>query len=162
MSTDITPATEKTPADARETAGGGRIYRPRTDIVETDQCVSVMVEMPGVAADVVEITFENRVLTIRGKDEPMRPENLALAYTEYAEGDFERDFTLSENFDPDRIEAEMRGGVVTLTLPRAPEASRKGSPSRAPENRRRPYHADQRPHSLGSQRRHARCQEHRR
>lgn len=94
MSTDITQATEKTPTDAPETAGGGGggggIYRPLTDIVETDQGVSVMLEMPGVAADAVEITLENRVLTIRGKVEPMRPENLELAYAEYGEGDFER------------------------------------------------------------------------
>ena len=125
MSTDITQAAEKTPTDSPETTGGGRIYRPLTDIVETDQGVSMMLEMPGVAADAVEITLENRVLTIRGKDEPMRPEDLELAYAEYAAGDFERDFTLSESFDRDRIDAEMRGGLVTLTLPRAPEAQPK-------------------------------------
>lgn len=90
MSTDITQATEKTPTHAPETAGGGRIYRPLTDIVETDQGVSKMLEMPGVAADAVEITLENRVLTIRGKVDPMRPENRELAYAEYGEGDFER------------------------------------------------------------------------
>ena len=100
MSTDITQATEKTPTHAPETAGGGRIYHPLTDIVETDQGVSMMLEMPGVAADAVEITLENRVLTIRGKVEPMRPENLELAYAEYGEGDFEKAFTLSEDFDP--------------------------------------------------------------
>ncbi|SJM66624.1 MULTISPECIES: Hsp20/alpha crystallin family protein [Brevundimonas] len=125
MSTDITPATEKTTTDAPETAGGGRIYRPLTDICETDQGVSMMIEMPWVAAGAVEITLENRGLTIRGKVEPMRPENLELAYAEYGEGDFEKAFTLSEDFDPDRIEAEMRGGVLTLTLPRAPEAQPK-------------------------------------
>ena len=125
MSTAITPATEKTPTDAPETAGGGRICRPLTDIVETDQGVSMILEMPGVAAGAVEITLENRVLTIRGKVEPMRPENPELAYAEYGGGDFERAFTLSEDFDPDRIEAEMRGGVLTLTLPRALEAHRK-------------------------------------
>ena len=125
MSTDITPATEKTTTYAPETSAGGRIYRPLIDIVATDQGVSMMLEMPGVAADAVEITLENRVLTIRGKVEPMRPENLELAYAEYGEGDFERAFTLSEDFDPDRIEAEMRGGVLTLTLPRALEAQRK-------------------------------------
>ena len=97
----------------------------KSDVVETDQGVSMMLEMPGVAADAVEITLENRVLTIRGKVEPMRPENLELAYAQYGEGDFERAFTLSEDFDPDRIEAEMRGGVLTLTLPRAPEAQPK-------------------------------------
>ena len=125
MSTDITPATEKTTTDAPETAGGGRIYRPLTDICETDQGVSMMIEMPWVAAGAVEITLENRGLTIRGKVEPMRPENPELAYAEYGGGDFERAFTLSEDFDPDRIEAEMRGGVLTLTLPRAPEAQPK-------------------------------------
>lgn len=151
MSTDITQATEKTPTHAPETAGGGRIYRPSTDIVETDQGFSMMLEMPGVAADAIEITLENRVLTIRGKVDPVRPKNLELAYAEYGEGDFERAFTLSEDFDPDRIEAEMRGGVLTLTLPEPLKLSRRGSPSRAPENRRRPYHADQRPHSLGAQ-----------
>ena len=125
MSTDITQATEKTPTDAPETSAGGRIYRPLIDIVETDQGVSMMIEMPWVAAGAVEITLENRGLTIRGKVEPMRPENLELAYAEYGEGDFEKAFTLSEDFDPDRIEAEMRGGVLTLTLPRAPEAQPK-------------------------------------
>nr|WP_318174381.1 Hsp20/alpha crystallin family protein [Brevundimonas aurantiaca] len=90
MSTDITQATEKTPTDTPETIGGGRVYRPLTDIVETDQGVSMMLEMPGVGSDDVEITLENRVLTIRGKVEPMRPENLELAYAEYSEGDFER------------------------------------------------------------------------
>ncbi len=95
MSTDITQATEKTPTDPPETAAGGRFYRPLTDIVETDQGVSMMLEMSGVAADAVEITLENRVLTMRGKVEPIRPENLELAYAEYGEGDFERAFALS-------------------------------------------------------------------
>ena len=121
MSTDITQVTEKTVTDAPETTGGGRIYRPLTDIIETDQGVSMMLEMPGVGPDRVEITLENRVLTIRGRVEPMKPENLQLAYAEYGEGDFERAFTLSEDFDPDRIEAEMRNGVLTLTLPRSAE-----------------------------------------
>lgn len=125
MSNDITQASEKTPTDSPETTGGGRIYRPLTDIVETDQGVSMMLEMPGVGPNEVEITLENRVLTIRGKAEPARPEELKLAYAEYGEGDFERIFTLSEDFDPDRIEAEMRGGVLTLTLPRAPETQPK-------------------------------------
>ena len=125
MSTDITQVAEKTPTDAPETTGGGRIYRPLTYIVETDRGVSMMLEMPGVAPDAVEITLENRVLMIRGKVEPVRPEDLELAYAEYGESDFERAFTLSEDFDPDRIEAAMRNGVLTLALPKAPEAQPK-------------------------------------
>ncbi len=122
MSTEMTQAATKTPAQAPETTAGGRIYRPLTDIIETDQGVSMMIEIPGVGPDDAEITLENRVLTIRGKVRPTQPESLQLVYAEYGEGDFERSFTLSEDFDPDRIEAELRNGVLTLTLPKAPEA----------------------------------------
>lgn len=84
-----------------------------------------MLEMPGVAAEDVDITLEKRVLTIRGKVRPTSPEKLQLAYAEHGEGDFERTFTLSEDFDPDKIEARVHNGVLTLTLPRAPEAQPK-------------------------------------
>ncbi|WP_086617459.1 Hsp20/alpha crystallin family protein [Erythrobacter tepidarius] len=125
MSNDIAHATDKTPAQAPEPAAGGRIYRPLTDIVEHDAGVSMMLEMPGVGPEDVDITLENRVLTIRGRVALTRPEELQLTHAEYGEGDFERAFALSEDFDPDRIEARMHDGVLTLTLPKAPEAQPK-------------------------------------
>lgn len=122
MNTDVTKSAEKTPADGPETTVGGRVFRPLTDIVETEAGLSLLVEMPGVAPEDVEVTLEKRVLTIRGRVRPTRPERLELAHAEYDEGDFERAFTLSEDFDPDRIEAGMRNGVLTVTLPRAEAA----------------------------------------
>ncbi|PPB81491.1 HSP20 family molecular chaperone IbpA [Albidovulum inexpectatum] len=100
-----------------------RVYRPLTDIVETEDGVTLMVEMPGVAPDDVDVTLEKRVLTIRGRVHPVRSDKLRLAYAEYGEGDFERSFTLSEDFDPERIEAKLSNGVLTLTLPRAAETT---------------------------------------
>lgn len=99
-----------------------RTYRPLTDIIETSEGVSLMVEMPGVDADSVDITLDKRVLTIRGKVKPTQPEKLEPVYTEYGEGDFERVFTLNEDFDPKKITAELHNGVLTVTLPRAPES----------------------------------------
>lgn len=125
MDTEVTRTPEKTPAEIPETTRGGRIYRPLTDIVETRGGVSLMLEMPGVEAGSVDITLEGRVLTIRGSVSPTRPANLELAYAEYGEGDYERTFTMSEDFDPDRIEAELRNGVLTVTLPRAEAAQPK-------------------------------------
>ena len=125
MATEVTETTEKTPADTPETTYGGRIFRPLTDIVETEQGVSLMLEVPGVAPDDVDITLEKRILTIRAKVQPVRPEKLQLIYAEYGEGDFERAFTLSEDFDPDKIEAAMHNGVLSVTLPRAAEAKPK-------------------------------------
>ncbi|MFN3575949.1 MAG: Hsp20/alpha crystallin family protein [Tabrizicola sp.] len=125
MANEVTQTSDKTPAETPEPTTGGRIYRPLADIVETDAGVTLMLEMPGVAAEDVDVTLEKRVLTIRGKVRPTSPEKLQLAYAEYGEGDFERAFTLSEDFDPERIEASVSNGILTLTLPRAAEAQPK-------------------------------------
>ncbi|MFP4405727.1 Hsp20/alpha crystallin family protein [Rhodosalinus sp.] len=122
MANEVTPSTDKTPAETPETTTGGRIYRPLADIVETDEGVTLMLDMPGVAPDDVDITLEQRVLTIRGKVRATRPETLQLTHAEYGEGDFERAFTLSDDFDPEKIGASVSLGVLTVTLPRAPEA----------------------------------------
>lgn len=122
MTSDVTQTADKTPTETPETTTGGRIYRPLADIMETGEGVTLMLEMPGVAADDVDITLEQRVLTIRGKVQPTDPERLQLAYAEYGEGDYERSFTLSDDFDPEKINAAVSHGVLTVALPRAAEA----------------------------------------
>lgn len=125
MSKDVTQTADKSLAETPETTRGGRIYRPLTDILETNEGMTLMLEMPGVSADDVDITLEKRVLTIRGKVQATSPEKLQLAYAEYGEGDFERSFTLSDDFDPQKIGASVSNGVLTVTLPRAVEAQPK-------------------------------------
>lgn len=125
MSNQMTDTADKTPADTPETTRGGRVYQPLSDIVETAEGVTLMLEMPGVAAEDVDITLEQRVLTIRGRVHQTQPEKLQLGYAEYGEGDFERAFTLGDDFDADKIEAQVTHGVLTVTLPRAPEAKPK-------------------------------------
>jgi len=125
MTNEVTQTSDKTLAETPETTHGGRIYRPLTDIVETPKGVSLMLEMPGVNPEDVDITLEKRVLTINGRVHGTQPEKVELVYAEYGEGDFERAFTLSEDFDPDKIEAAMANGVLTVTLPRAEAAQPK-------------------------------------
>lgn len=125
MANDMNPTVDKTEAEAPETTAGGRIYRPLTDIAETEDGVTLMLEMPGVSAENVDVTLEKRVLTIRGKVEATSSEKLQLAYAEYGEGDYERSFTLSDDFDPEKIGASDSNGVLTLTLPRVAEAQPK-------------------------------------
>jgi HSP20 family molecular chaperone IbpA len=122
MANDVTQSQDKTPAEIPETTTGGRVYRPLADIVETDDGVTLMLDMPGVAAEDVDVTLERRVLTIRGKVRATSPETLELAYAEYGEGDFERSFTLSDDFDPEKIGASVSHGVLAVTLPRAAQA----------------------------------------
>jgi HSP20 family protein len=121
---------QRTPATAE---GGQResgqrmpsrpVFLPPADIYETTNHIVVMAEMPGVPPDGVDITLERRVLTIRGRSAPSEHSGYQRVYNEYADGDYERVFTLSDNIDRDRIEAALRDGVLHLTLPKA-EAAR--------------------------------------
>ncbi len=120
------PAPEPQATPRRE-----RTFRPLTDIVETEAGFSLLLEMPGVAADGVEIDVEGRVLSVRGRPQPLDPGDYRLVQAEYDEGSYERAFTLSEQIDPGRIEAEMRDGVLTLSLPRAEEARPQRIPVRS-------------------------------
>jgi HSP20 family molecular chaperone IbpA len=115
-----TPATTSTVAP--ESARNVPLWRPIADVMETRDGLVVMLEMPGVAAEDVEVTLERRVLTVRGRTRITRPEALRAVHLEYEPGDYERAFLLPEDFDATRVEATMRHGVLTLTLPRAEEA----------------------------------------
>lgn len=98
------------------------VFLPPADIYETKDSIVVLAEMPGVPSDEVDITLERRVLTIRGRSAAGQHTGYQRVYNEYADGDYERVFTLSENIDRDRIEARLRDGVLHLVLPKAETA----------------------------------------
>ncbi len=111
---------------AAEPARGERdtvVFRPLADIRELPAGVTLTLEMPGVGPDGVDIDLDRRVLTIRGRGGVTRPEGFRQTYAEYAEGDYERVFTLSDEIDEAAIRAGMANGLLTLDLPRA-EAAR--------------------------------------
>jgi HSP20 family protein len=98
------------------------VFLPPADIYETDDAIVVMAEVPGVGPDGVDITLERRVLTIRGRSGANEHTGYQRVYNEYADGDYERVFTLSEAIDRDKIEATLRDGVLHLVLPKAEPA----------------------------------------
>lgn len=100
------------------------VYAPRVDIIETPEALEILADMPGIARDSVEVTLEQRVLSIRGRADTSVPEGMAPLYLEYHPGDYERAFTLSEAIDPAGIEAHVRQGVLHLRLPKAGPAKR--------------------------------------
>jgi HSP20 family protein len=113
----------KREVDARQEATvPARTFVPPADIFETDQALTVVLEMPGVAKENVDVNVENDVLTIEGRIDFSNYENLQPVYTEYNIGHYARSFRLSSKIDQDKISAEMGDGVVTLVLPKAEKA----------------------------------------
>lgn len=99
-----------------------RRFLPVTDIFETEDSLMVILEMPGVDKDGVDVRVENDVLTIDGQVDFSKYEGLQPVYTEYNVGNYARSFQLSSKIDQERITADMRDGVITLVLPKAEKA----------------------------------------
>lgn len=107
---------------AQESTRPMRAFLPTTDIFETDEALTMLLEMPGVDRENIEISVENGVLTVEGKINFSKYEGLQPVYSEYNIGPFRRTFQISSRIDQDKIRAEMQGGVITLVLPKAEEA----------------------------------------
>ena len=99
-----------------------RRFVPLTDIFETDQALTVVMEMPGVDKGSVDVSVENDVLTINGRLDFSKYEALRPIDTEYNIGNYSRSFELSSKIEQDGIKAELKDGVMTLVLPKAERA----------------------------------------
>lgn len=99
-----------------------RYYIANTDIFETDDALTLVMEMPGVERKDVDIRLENDVLRVEGRIDFSKYQGLEPVYTEYNVGPYARAFTLSNKIDQDKISAELNDGVLTLTLKKAKEA----------------------------------------
>ena len=100
----------------------GKFYAPATDIYESEAELTVVMDMPGVGRDDVDITLEKGRLAVEGRIDFAAYEGLRPAYTEYNVGHFVRTFTLSSKIDQGKISADMADGVLTLRLPKLAEA----------------------------------------
>jgi HSP20 family protein len=105
-----------------ETTIPARIFQPTTDIYEASEALTVLVEMPGVEKKNVEISVEDGVLNVRGRLDLTKYQGLTPLYTEYNVGHYSRSFRLSSKIDQNKIGAEMKDGVLSLTLPKIEEA----------------------------------------
>jgi HSP20 family protein len=99
-----------------------RYYVPATDIHETDDALTVVMEVPGVERKDIDINLERDVLRIEAHIEPSKYEGLDPLYTEYNVGHFARAFTLSSKVDRQQIEAQLENGVLILTLKKEKDA----------------------------------------
>jgi HSP20 family protein len=99
-----------------------RAFLPITDIFESDQALTVILEMPGVDKENVDVSVENDILTIEGRIDYSKYEGLQPVYTEYNIGHYVRTFQISSKIEQGEISAELKDGVMTLVLPKAEKA----------------------------------------
>lgn len=108
------------PVIAEGTRNQERYVAPPVDIYETRDGLVVLADLPGVSKDGLDVRVDNNVLTMRGRADYPSPKD--GAYREYELVNFFRQFELSDKVDQQRITADLKHGVLTLTLPKAEEA----------------------------------------
>jgi HSP20 family protein len=100
----------------------GRYYVPSADIFETDEALTVAMEMPGVEKKDLNIHVEKDVLQVDGRIDFAKYKDMEPVYAEYNVGHYARSFALGSAIDQEKIGANLEDGVLTLTLPKAKHA----------------------------------------
>ncbi len=108
-----------------ETTIPARMFVPAADIYEGEHNLMVVLEMPGVEKTSVDVRVEDGVLNVEGRLDLAKYQGLQPLYTEYNIGHYARSFRLSSKIDQSKIAAEMKDGVLSLTLPKVEEAKPK-------------------------------------
>jgi len=111
------------PAFARTLGVQSTIGGPAMNMIEGDMNLYVETELPGIALEDIELSVTNDVLTVAGSRVLSVDDDTVAQRRERVDYDFERSISLPMNVELDRTTAEVRNGVLTITLPKA-EASR--------------------------------------
>jgi HSP20 family protein len=106
----------------QETTIPARVFVPTADIYESQDALTVILEMPGVDKNNVDVHVEKGMLNIEGRLELSKYQGLVPLYTEYNIGHYARSFRLSSKINQSKIGADFKDGVLSLTLPKAEEA----------------------------------------
>lgn len=92
---------------------------PPSEASSDDGAYRIAVELPGVEPEAVELHIEDGVLTLRGEKKTSREEKGETWYfSERQYGAFSRSFRLPPDADGDKVQADMKDGVLTVTVPR--------------------------------------------
>ncbi len=100
-----------------------RATAPAVDLVEREKDYQITAELPGMEEKDVELQVASGVMTIKGEKKEEKEEKKKDYYlSERRYGAFQRAFSLPDGVDADKIEASFKKGVLTITLPKKPEA----------------------------------------
>jgi HSP20 family protein len=108
-------------------SGALMVWAPRVDVEETESALLVKADLPGVKPEEVEITVSHEgTLILRGeRKEEKKEEKKNYWRTERFVGQFYREIPLPAGTDPEKVEASITDGVITVTVPKKPEAKPK-------------------------------------
>lgn len=120
MAEPTVPSTREESAPRETTRTQEQYIQPPVDIYEAGDGLMVVADMPGVVSEDLDIRVERNILTLQAKAKPVLPGD--PYYREYHLVNFFRQFQLSDEVDANNITADLKNGVLSLTLPKSEAA----------------------------------------
>lgn len=121
----IVPRLSRAVRRSDENAGNTAVARrseftlkPLYELKETDEAWGLVVQLPGVAKDGLELTVEEGLLRIHGRRAWHKPEGWTQLYRESADAAFELEIEHDNSVDVEKIHAELKDGVLRVSLPK--------------------------------------------
>lgn len=102
-----------------------RAYVPAVDLIDSDNEVVLVADIPGVPEGAVDLTIEKNILTLTAVPTDGVIAGKKLAYSEYGVGEYRRSFALSEDVDKENISATLKDGVLRIRLPKSTPVTKK-------------------------------------
>lgn len=116
----------KKPADSHESpverTRSTRAYRPNVDIIEKNEELVLLADVPGARLEDIDVRYEKGTLELYARVEPRIPKEARVLLQEYGVGDYYRSFQVGESIDSSQISASYADGVLTLRLPKVEAA----------------------------------------
>jgi HSP20 family molecular chaperone IbpA len=112
----------KQPTRAAAEQYAQRAVLPAIDVFEDASGITLLADMPGVPKEQLDLKVEGEALLIEGGVRPRTPDGLEAIYAEVRAPSYRRSFTLSRELDTNRIEANLKDGVLRLRIPKQAHA----------------------------------------
>ncbi len=94
-------------------------YRAPADVYETEEAFLVISDMPGTSSDEINISIEDKMLTIDAAVSDRYQGLGRMRHQEYGVGDFHRSFRIGDGIDAEQITAQYRDGILEVSLPKS-------------------------------------------
>ena len=95
---------------------------PPVDVFENEHSITLLADLPGVTREQLQVRVDGDSLVLEATAGTQGPQDMQLVYGEAQCPAYRRRFTLSRELDTGRVEAQLRDGVLKLTIPKAEEA----------------------------------------
>lgn len=107
-------------------------WTPAADIFDNEKDYLIRLELPGVLKEDIKIDYNENILSVTGERKP----DPSLAQEKYHRmeclyGKFNRSFTLPQHIDADKIEGNLREGILSIRIPKSEKAQKKSIPVKA-------------------------------